>query len=108
MPSRWFLRDAGWFSSLNYLTRFEVDGFKIDQAFVQEILTNLRTQVLLESMLNMAKGLGMETVVEGIETAEQLAVLQQFGCDIGQGYLFGRPLPLNEVQQMLASCLQAG
>ena len=90
------------FSSLNYLTRFEVDGFKIDRAFVQELLTNQRTQVLLESMLAMARGLGMQTVVEGIETAEQLQVLQRSGCDIGQGYLFGKPMPFDEVQQVLA------
>ncbi|NEQ50179.1 MAG: EAL domain-containing protein [Leptolyngbya sp. SIO3F4] len=90
------------FSSLNYLTRFEVDGFKIDRAFVQEIITNPRTQVLLESMLTMARGLGMQTVVEGVETLEQLKVLQQAGCDIGQGYLFGKPLPFKEVQQLLA------
>ena len=89
------------FSSLNYLTRFEVDGFKVDRAFVQGILTNQRTQVLLESMLTMAKGLGMQTVVEGIETPEQLALLQQSGCDIGQGYLFGKPLPAGQIQQLL-------
>lgn len=89
------------FSSLNYLTRFEVDGFKIDRAFVQEIITNQRTQVLLESMLTMAHGLGMQTVVEGIETQEQLDVLQRSGCDIGQGYLFGKALPFAEVQQLL-------
>ncbi|MBE9065792.1 EAL domain-containing protein [Leptolyngbya cf. ectocarpi LEGE 11479] len=93
------------FSSLNYLTRFEVDGFKIDRAFVQEILTNRRTQILLESMLTMAHGLGMQTVVEGIETPEQLQVLQQSGCDIGQGYLFGKPLPFREIQQLLAQAL---
>ncbi|MBT9316936.1 EAL domain-containing protein [Leptothoe spongobia] len=89
------------FSSLNYLTRFEVDGFKIDRAFVREIITNPRTQVLLSSMLTMAKGLGMQTVVEGIETLEQLKMLQRSGCDIGQGYLFGKPLPFREVQQLL-------
>ncbi|MGD1855644.1 MAG: EAL domain-containing protein [Leptolyngbyaceae cyanobacterium] len=89
------------FSSLNYLTRFEVDGFKVDRAFVQGILTNQRTQVLLESMLTMAKGLGMQTVVEGIETPDQLALLQQSGCDIGQGYLFGKPLPAGQIQQLL-------
>ncbi|MEL6332482.1 MAG: EAL domain-containing protein, partial [Cyanobacteria bacterium J06626_26] len=75
--------------------------FKIDRAFVQEIITNQRTQVLLESMLAMAHGLGMQTVVEGIETVEQLEVLQQSGCDIGQGYLFGKALPFAEVQQLL-------
>ena len=90
------------FSSLNYLTRFEVDGFKIDRAFVQEILTNQRTQVLLKSMLAMAHGLGMQTVVEGIESQEQLEALQQSGCDIGQGYLFGKPLPFDAVKQLLS------
>lgn len=89
------------FSSLNYLTRFEVDGFKIDRTFVQEILTNPRTQVLLESMLSMAHGLGIQTVVEGIETPEQLSVLQQAGCDIGQGYLFGKPMPFAEIRHLL-------
>lgn len=93
------------FSSLNYLTRFEVDGFKIDRAFVQELMTNQRSQVLLSSLLTMAQGLGMQTVVEGIETPEQLMVLQQTGCDIGQGYLFGKPLPFEEVQQLLAGAV---
>ena len=71
----------------------------------QELLTNQRTQVLLESMLAMAHGLGMQTVVEGIETIEQLEVLQRSGCDIGQGYLFGKPLPFSEAQQLLAQAL---
>ena len=90
------------FSSLNYLTRFEVDSFKIDRAFVKEILTNRRTQILLASMLTMAQGLGMQTVVEGIETSEQLAILRQFGCEVGQGYLFGKALPSNQVQRLLS------
>ncbi|MEO0350842.1 MAG: EAL domain-containing protein [Cyanobacteria bacterium P01_A01_bin.15] len=90
------------FSSLNYLTRFEVDSFKIDRAFVKEILTNRRTQILLASMLTMAQGLGMQTVVEGIETSEQLAMLRQFGCEVGQGYLFGKALPSNQVQRLLS------
>ncbi|MEM9979031.1 MAG: EAL domain-containing protein [Cyanobacteria bacterium P01_D01_bin.2] len=90
------------FSSLNYLTRFEVDSFKIDRAFVKEILTNRRTQILLASMLTMAQGLGMQTVVEGIETSEQLAILRQFGCKVGQGYLFGKALPSNQVQRLLS------
>lgn len=89
------------FSSLNYLTRFEVDGFKIDRAFVQGLLTSSRAQVLLESMLTMARGLGMQTVVEGIETPEQLQVLQKSGCDLGQGYLFGKPLPFDAVKLLL-------
>ncbi|MEM6253956.1 MAG: EAL domain-containing protein [Cyanobacteria bacterium P01_D01_bin.156] len=103
-----FLDDFGTgFSSLNYLTRFEVDGFKVDRAFVQELLTNRRTQILLESMLAMAHGLKIQTVVEGIETEQQLTVLQASGCDMGQGYLFGRPLPFSATQQLLTSSLIA-
>ena len=49
----------------------------------------------------MARGLGMQTVVEGIESQEQLEALQQSGCDIGQGYLFGKPLPFDAVKQLL-------
>lgn len=91
------------FSSLSYLTRFEVDGLKIDRAFVQELLTNRRTQILLKSILAMAQGLGIETVVEGIETQAQLMVLQRSGCDIGQGYLFGRPFPFEAARQLLTN-----
>ena len=91
------------FSSLSYLTQFEVDSFKIDRTCVKEIMTNPRTQVLLEAMLHMAHGLGIPTLVEGIETVEQLVVLQQLGCDIGQGYLFGHPLPFEEAYQLLHS-----
>lgn len=97
-----FLDDFGTgFSSLNYLTRFEVDGFKIDRAFVRELLTNRRTQILLKSMLAMAHGLDMQTVVEGIETETQLMVLQKSGCNIGQGYLFGKPLSFEDAQKVL-------
>lgn len=98
-----FLDDFGTgFSSLNYLTRFEVDGFKIDRAFVRELLTNRRTQILLKSMLAMAHGLDMQTVVEGVETETQLMVLQKSGCNIGQGYLFGKPLPFEDAQKLLS------
>jgi EAL domain-containing protein (putative c-di-GMP-specific phosphodiesterase class I)/CRP-like cAMP-binding protein len=97
------------FSSLNYIGRFEVDSLKLDQSFVREMLTNERTMILVKTILSMTQELQMPSFAEGIETQEQLTLLQELGCQIGQGYLFSRPLPFEAAQQLLADdCLRRG
>jgi len=76
------------YSALSYLTQFDIDYLKIDKSFIQNIDTKKESLALAESIIAMAHKLGLKVVAEGIETAEQEALLQAAGCDYGQGYLF--------------------
>lgn len=80
------------YSSLSYLQKFDIDYIKIDQSFVQNLTTSRDNLVLCEAMIVMAHKLGIKVIAEGIETSEQLEVLQDAGCDFGQGYVFSKPL----------------
>lgn len=81
------------FSSLNYLRHFPLDVLKIDQSFVRELFDEGAALAIIESIIALARSLGMRTVAEGVETAEQRTILESRGCDILQGYLLSRPLP---------------
>ena len=81
------------YSSLSYLRRFPVDVLKIDKTFVAALLGGPEDAALAHAIIRLAHTLQLVTVAEGIETAEQLARLQELGCDYGQGYLFAPPLP---------------
>lgn len=81
------------FSSLNYLRHFPLDVLKIDQSFVRELFDESAALAIIESIIALARSLGMRTVAEGVETAEQRSILESRGCDILQGYLISRPLP---------------
>lgn len=89
------------FSSLTYLAKFEIDSLKIDQYFVREMLTNRRTLALMKHILAMTRDLEMLSVAEGVETQQELDILRQLGCQIGQGYLFGKPLPFESAKSIL-------
>ncbi|MBD2108656.1 EAL domain-containing protein [Nodosilinea sp. FACHB-13] len=89
------------YSSLNYLERCEIDCLKIDQSFIQKLCSSDRAKILVGSIIDIARQLGLPTVAEGIETPAQMAALKSMGCDIGQGFLFSRPLPLNEALALL-------
>jgi len=84
------------YSSLSYLTRLPVDRIKIDKSFVQQLTvteTRRQARVMIEAMVALARALGMQTVAEGVESAEQLALIKKLGCDAAQGYFIGRPVP---------------
>jgi len=81
------------YSSLAYLQKLPGNILKIDQSFVRDITRGEREQTLVRSMLSLAHGLGYRVVAEGIEDAEVLDQLIKMGCDEGQGYFFGRPMP---------------
>ena len=89
------------YSSLNYIRTLPVDVLKIDQAFVQSMPECATTHSIVVSMLQLAKTLKLAVVAEGVETAEQHAMLRKLGCDFGQGYLFGRPLPLDQTLALM-------
>jgi diguanylate cyclase len=84
------------YSSLAYLKRFPVDVLKIDQSFVRDMLVDKSDAAIIEAIVKLAQALGLELVAEGVETQEQAAALQAFGCQIMQGYLYSRPVPFNQ------------
>jgi diguanylate cyclase (GGDEF)-like protein/PAS domain S-box-containing protein len=85
------------YSSVTYLTSFPFDKIKIDRSFTQGALTRRDCAAVVSSVLALAQGLGMTTTVEGIETREQLKYMREAGVDLAQGYLFGRPVPLAQL-----------
>ncbi|MCU1601560.1 MAG: diguanylate cyclase/phosphodiesterase [Frankiales bacterium] len=89
------------YSSLQYLQRLPVDVMKIDRSFVWEAVTSPRARLLLTSIVSMASVLDLQLVGEGIETHEQLAALREMGCELGQGYLFSRPVPLEQMRALV-------
>jgi diguanylate cyclase (GGDEF)-like protein/PAS domain S-box-containing protein len=89
------------YSSLSYLQRLPVDILKIDRSFVVDVARSIEDSALARGILTLAQTLGLETVAEGIETAEQLAALRELGCQLGQGYLFARPLGPGAVDALL-------
>jgi diguanylate cyclase (GGDEF)-like protein/PAS domain S-box-containing protein len=89
------------YSSLSYLGRLPVNTLKIDQSFVKQLISGDSHSSIIGAVIDMARKLKLRTVAEGIETPEQLLLLQQMGCDYGQGYLFSRPISARRCRQML-------
>lgn len=90
------------YSSLSYLHRFPIDILKIDRAFVANVTESPEKTALAQTVVELATALGLRTVAEAIETAEQLVALKALGCGDGQGYLFSKPLPMPELTAWLA------
>jgi diguanylate cyclase (GGDEF)-like protein len=89
------------YSSLSYLRRFTVDGIKIDQSFVRDIISDTKDQQVVQAIVAMANNLGLLVVAEGIETEEQANALARIGCEIGQGYYFDKPMPVDNFVKRL-------
>jgi diguanylate cyclase (GGDEF)-like protein/PAS domain S-box-containing protein len=94
------------YSSLSYLKHLSVDSVKIDRAFVRDMVEDSSDAQIVRAVVAMAKGLGVRTVAEGVETADQQRQLQALGCDYGQGYLFGKPLPARHCRALLDEMTQ--
>jgi diguanylate cyclase (GGDEF)-like protein len=86
------------YSSLAYLTRLPFDLLKIDKSFVHNIGEKNSDAVIVQTIIGMANNLGMEVLAEGVETEEQRVFLEQHGCTLYQGYLFGKPTPIEEFE----------
>jgi EAL domain-containing protein (putative c-di-GMP-specific phosphodiesterase class I) len=80
-------------SSLAYLTRLPLDQLKIDRSFVMRMLTNRNDAILVQTIIRLAEGLGLQVIAEGVETQTHVSSLLAMGCDSFQGYHFGRPMP---------------
>lgn len=89
------------FSSLGQLDLFELDKLKIDKIFVDDLVNVFKRQNLVKSIIAMAKSLNLSVVAEGIETDEQLLYLKNLGCQLGQGYLFSKPLDVEKMEHLL-------
>ncbi|NOQ42134.1 MAG: EAL domain-containing protein, partial [Desulfuromusa sp.] len=93
------------YSSLEYLKKFPICRLKIDQSFVRELETSLSDQAIVKSIIALGQTMNLEIIAEGIETAEQFDLLKEEGCDQGQGYLMGKPLPVDELLLVLDSAV---
>ncbi len=91
------------YSSLSYLKRFPVNALKIDRSFVRDLPSDREDESLIAAIVAMADSLGLEVVAEGVETEAQRDIIKEIGCDYMQGYLFGRPMPADEMLKRYGS-----
>ena len=89
------------YCSFSYLKNFAIDYIKIDQSFVRNMTADNNDMALCEAIIVMANKLNMEVIAEGIETEQQRQLLQQAGCNFGQGYLLAKPLRKSDFEQLL-------
>ena len=92
------------YSSLNLLKDLPVDILKLDRAFFQQFQKREdgeRTKKVIAGVVTLAKSIDMRIVCEGVETEEQAEFLRQIGCDLAQGYLFARPMPVADFEKLL-------
>ena len=91
------------FSSLGYLKRFPLDTLKVDRMFVRDLASNENDAEFITAIVALAKKLKLRTVIEGVETTEQLDRLRSSGCDEWQGYLSSKPVPFMEFRDLIRS-----
>jgi EAL domain-containing protein (putative c-di-GMP-specific phosphodiesterase class I) len=88
------------YSSLSYLKRLPLDELKIDRAFVSDILEDVASAAIAQTIISLGQAMGLSVIAEGVETKEQHEFLASLGTHSFQGYLFGRPLPVEEFERL--------
>ena len=91
------------YSSLAYLKRLPLDQLKIDRAFVRDILVDVTSGAIAQTIISLGRAMDLSVFAEGVETEEQRGFLAGLGCNCFQGYLFSRPLPLKEFVRLVES-----
>jgi EAL domain-containing protein (putative c-di-GMP-specific phosphodiesterase class I) len=89
------------YSSLSYLTRLPLDQIKIDRSFVSNLPHSANDAIVVQTIITMARSLGLTAIAEGVETDAQREFLERNGCQACQGYLFSSPVPLAEFEELL-------
>ena len=89
------------YSSLSYLKRLPLSQLKIDQSFIRNIVTDPNDAAIAKMVVALAEGMGLAVIAEGVEMQAQADLLAHLGCYAYQGYLFSRPLPLNELEEFV-------
>jgi diguanylate cyclase (GGDEF)-like protein/PAS domain S-box-containing protein len=89
------------YSSLSYLKNWRVDALKIDRSFVRDLVTDSSDLAIVSAIIAIAKHLQIQVIAEGIEAYQQAEILRRLGCTVGQGFLFARPMPADEILKML-------
>jgi len=89
------------YSSLSYLHKLPLDALKVDRSFVSQIESDAEKLEIVRTIITLAHNLGLEVIAEGIETREQMFILRELGCELGQGYLFSRPLDADAATDLL-------
>ncbi|WP_187296391.1 putative bifunctional diguanylate cyclase/phosphodiesterase [Tepidibacter mesophilus] len=94
------------YSSLSYLKEFPIDVLKIDKSFVDKICSNNIDSSIIKAIIDMSKALKLKVLAEGVETEQQLSLLNNLNCEEYQGYLFSKPLPADEIEVMLTENIE--
>ena len=89
------------YSSLNVLTKLPLDVLKLDKDFLKDFENDPDEKIIIPSVIDMAKKLNLSVVCEGVETKEQVAFLQDVGCDYAQGYFYSKPIPVEQFNELL-------
>lgn len=89
------------YSSLIYLNKFPIDTIKIDRSFVQDLFMSPKKTAIVEGIIHIAQNIGMDVIAEGIENKKELHILKEINCNRGQGYIYSKPLPINEIEIFL-------
>jgi len=90
------------YSNLETIKNLTVSQIKVDRTFVRNLVTEVGDRAIVKSIIALGRSLGLQVVAEGVETVEQQQMLQEFGCDLLQGYLYARPLTAGQIAPFIA------
>jgi len=94
------------YSSLSYLTRLPINSLKIDRSFISQMAGGPEQMAVVSAVISLSRALNHKVVAEGVETEEQVRLLTLLSCDEVQGYLFGRPAPVEDIETLLKKSAQ--